>query len=102
MSQAMIKAEDGNGAFDGGVSSDLALVIGPEGPYVVKQARSQLNVAADWRSDPRRAMIEVAALEVMAEALGADCVPRVLCAIPCSTASRWRWYRRASAIGRTS
>ncbi len=82
MTQATLKAGNGEGGFGGGVSSDLALVIGPEGPYVIKQARPQLKVRADWRSDPRRAMIEVAALRAMAEVLGTECVPRVLWSDP--------------------
>lgn len=82
MNQATLKAKDGDGAFGGGVSSDLALVIGPEGPYVIKQARARLKVRADWRADPRRAMIEVAALQAIAEVLGEDCVPRVLWSDP--------------------
>ena len=68
--------------FAGGVSSELMLVEGPEGPCVVKRARARLNVRADWRADPRRAMIEAAALEIMAEVLGPECVPRVLWSDP--------------------
>jgi hypothetical protein len=34
--------------FAGGVSCELALIEGPEGPCVVKQARARLNVRADW------------------------------------------------------
>jgi 5-methylthioribose kinase len=70
--------KENGGAFAGGVSSDLALVDGPDGAYVVKAARPRLKVRADWRSDPRRAMIEAAALETMADVLGEACVPRVL------------------------
>ncbi len=81
MNQA-VKTATGEGAFGGGVSSDIALVIGPEGPFVVKRARARLKVEADWRSDPRRAMIEVAALRAMAEVLGEGCVPRVLWSDP--------------------
>lgn len=57
-------------------------MIGPDGPYVIKQARARLKVEADWRSDPRRAMIEVAALQAVAEVLGEACVPRVLWSDP--------------------
>ncbi len=70
-----------NGAGDtlpGGVASDVRVVQTPEGPVVVKQALGKLKVAADWRSDPARSAVEVAALRVAAELLGQDAVPRVI------------------------
>lgn len=62
----------------GGVASDVKIVQTPDGPIVVKQALGKLKVAADWRSDPARSAVEVAALIVAAELLGADAVPRVI------------------------
>lgn len=48
--------------LSGGVSSKVLLVHGPERAIVVKQALPQLRVAADWRADPRRTLIEARAL----------------------------------------
>ena len=65
-------------AMPGGVSSDVMIVDGPDGPFVVKRALPRLKVDADWRSDPRRSGIEVACLREMADLLGQETVPRVL------------------------
>jgi phosphoglycerate dehydrogenase-like enzyme/tRNA A-37 threonylcarbamoyl transferase component Bud32 len=62
----------------GGVASDIRVVETPEGPQVVKRALSKLRVAADWRADPARSDIEVAALQAAAKLIGADAVPKVL------------------------
>jgi D-3-phosphoglycerate dehydrogenase len=64
--------------FAGGVASDIRLVQGENGPYVVKQALEKLRVAAEWLSDPARSSIEVMALRAIAELLGQDVVPEVL------------------------
>lgn len=65
-------------ALPGGVSSDIRVMSGPDGPVVVKRALDRLKVAAEWHSDPARAAIEVRALRVAAELLGPDHVPKVL------------------------
>lgn len=62
----------------GGVASDIRLVQGENGPYVIKQALEKLRVAAEWLSDPARSSIEVMALRAIAELLGQDVVPEVL------------------------
>lgn len=62
----------------GGVASDVTIVHGPDGPVVVKRALGKLKVAADWRSDPARSAVEVAALNVAAELLGDGATPRVI------------------------
>lgn len=62
----------------GGVSSDIRVVETPEGPIVIKRALDTLKVAAEWHSDPARAAIEVRALRVAGELLGAEHVPAVL------------------------
>ncbi len=62
----------------GGVSGELTFVDGPDGPVVVKRALPKLKVAADWFASPKRSAVEAACLEVLAEVLGQDCVPRVL------------------------
>ncbi len=66
-------------ALRGGVSCDVAIVREPDGrEIVIKQALPKLRVTADWRSDPARAGVEVAALRVMRELLGEGTVPEVL------------------------
>lgn len=70
----------------GGVASDVKIVRGPYGPVVVKQALGKLKVAADWRSDPARSAVEVAALKVAAELIGQDAVPRVIDVDPVANA----------------
>ncbi|MNQ36881.1 D-3-phosphoglycerate dehydrogenase [compost metagenome] len=62
----------------GGVASDIRLVQGEDGPYVVKQALEKLRVAAEWLSDPARSSTEVAALCAIADLIGQDAVPEVL------------------------
>lgn len=62
----------------GGVSSDIRLVEGANGPEVVKIALPKLKVAADWYSDPARSAVEVRALRVARELLGDGAVPDVL------------------------
>jgi 5-methylthioribose kinase len=62
----------------GGVSSDIRIVQGARGSYVVKQALEKLKVAADWRCDPARSSIEVEALRTIAGLLGQAHAPRVL------------------------
>ncbi|MNZ13488.1 Glycerate dehydrogenase [compost metagenome] len=62
----------------GGVASDIRLVQGEDGPYVIKQALEKLRVAAEWLSDPARSSTEVAALRAIAGLLGQEVVPEVL------------------------
>ena len=61
-----------------GVSGDLSFVDGPDGPIVVKRALPKLKVAADWFASPERSAVEASCLQVLAEVLGQDAVPRVL------------------------
>lgn len=65
-------------ALDGGVSSDIRVITGDHGRLVVKRALHRLRVAANWPADPRRSGIEVRALRVARELLGAEHVPEVL------------------------
>ena len=65
-------------SFDRGVASEIQVVAGPDGPFVLKRALPRLLVAADWRSDPARSQVEAAALRAMAGIIGQDAVPRVL------------------------
>jgi 5-methylthioribose kinase len=66
-------------ALPGGVSCEVVLQRDPDGrEIVVKQPLARLKVAADWRSDPQRWNVEVAALRTMRELLGAGAVPEVL------------------------
>ena len=65
-------------SLDGGVASDIRIVEAPGGPIVVKQALAKLKVTADWRSDPSRSSVEVAALKAFAGLIGSQSVPRVL------------------------
>lgn len=62
----------------GGVSGELQFVDGPDGPMVIKRALPKLKVAADWFASPERSAVEAACLQVLADVLGQDCVPRVL------------------------
>ena len=64
--------------FDRGVASDIQVVDGPGGRYVLKRALPRLRVAAEWRSDPARSLVEASALQAMAGIIGQDAVPRVL------------------------
>jgi aminoglycoside phosphotransferase (APT) family kinase protein len=66
----------------GGVASDVFIVRGPDGAVVVKRALNKLKVAADWRSDPSRSAVEVAALQTAAELIGRQYIPRVLAVDP--------------------
>ncbi len=61
-----------------GVSGDVTFVDGPNGPIVVKRALPKLKVAADWFASPERSAVEATCLQVLAEVLGQDAVPRVL------------------------
>ena len=65
-------------SFDVGVASDIQVVEDPDGPYVLKRALPRLRVAAEWRSDPARSLVEAAALRAVASIIGQDAVPRVL------------------------
>ena len=65
-------------SFDQGVASDIWIVDGADGPYVLKRALPRLRVAADWLSDPARSLVEAAALRAMAGIIGQEAVPRVL------------------------
>lgn len=62
----------------GGVASNIRLVQGKDGLYVVKQALEKLRTSAEWLSDPARSSTEVAALREIAGLLGQDTVPEVL------------------------
>ena len=64
--------------FDRGVASEIRIMEGPGGPFVVKRALPRLKVSAEWLSDPSRSLTEVAALETMATIIGRDAVPKVL------------------------
>ena len=64
--------------FDRGVASEIRVLEGPAGPYVVKRALPRLRVLAEWLSDPSRSSVEAAALEAMAGIIGQDAVPKVL------------------------
>lgn len=68
--------------LDGGVASDIRVVDGPDGPYVLKRALPRLRVAAEWLSDPARSLVEASALRAMAGLVGRDAVPRVLWTAP--------------------
>jgi 5-methylthioribose kinase len=61
----------------GGVSSVALLVRGERRAVVVKQALERLRVRADWRSDPRRTLVEAAALRALGE-LTPAAVPAVV------------------------
>jgi len=65
-------------SFDRGVASDIGIVDGPDGPYVLKRALARLRVTAEWLSDPARSLVEAAALRAMAGIIGQEAVPRVL------------------------
>ena len=63
----------------GGVSCEVVIERDANGrEIVIKQALPRLRVVADWRSDPARASVEVAALRTIRELLGADVAPEVL------------------------
>src|ERR1700736_5022969 len=61
-----------------GVSGEGSFVDGPDGPIVVKRALAKLKVAADWFASPERSAVEAACLQVLADVLGQQAVPRVL------------------------
>jgi Phosphotransferase enzyme family len=61
----------------GGVSSEVWLVEGPDGPVCVKRALPRLNVAAVWDAPVERTRFEVAWLEI-ANAIVAGIGPEVL------------------------
>jgi tRNA A-37 threonylcarbamoyl transferase component Bud32 len=66
-------------SLPGGVSCEVSIVRDSQGvEIVVKQALPKLKVAADWRANPARAGVEVAALRVLRELLGPDTAPLVL------------------------
>lgn len=71
-----------NRSLPGGVASDVRIIEGGDGPVVLKQALGKLKVAADWRSDPARSGVEVAALELAAELIEPLSTPRVLSVDP--------------------
>lgn len=73
------REQPGRTVLDGGVASDVAIVKDDTGrEVVIKEALPRLKVAADWRCDPARSSLEVQALRVAAELLGASTVPQVL------------------------
>jgi 5-methylthioribose kinase len=61
-----------------GVSGEVRFEDSPDGPIVVKQALGKLKVAADWFANPERNAVEAACLQVLADVLGPEAVPRVL------------------------
>ena len=62
----------------GGISCEVVIERDANGrEIVIKQALPRLRVVADWRSDPARASVEVAALRTIRELLGADVAPEV-------------------------
>jgi D-3-phosphoglycerate dehydrogenase len=65
-------------SFGQGVASDIQIVDGPDGPYVLKRALPRLRVAAEWLSDPARSLVEATALQALAAIIGQEAVPRVL------------------------
>lgn len=66
----------------GGVSSEIAIVEENGRRIVVKELLGQLRVVADWRSNPERSVVEVAALQTAATLLGPRAVPAVLWSDP--------------------
>lgn len=64
--------------LEGGVSSDIRIVEGPDGPEVIKRALTKLRVNADWFADADRSSTEAAALRTGRNLLGSDAVPAVL------------------------
>tara|TARA_B110001454_G_scaffold209723_1_gene223502 strand:+ start:14225 stop:15148 length:924 start_codon:yes stop_codon:yes gene_type:complete len=68
--------------LEGGVASDVRVIDTPDGPLVVKKALARLKVAADWFSDPSRAMIEVAAIEAFGDLGGRETVPEIVWVYP--------------------
>ncbi|WP_308466117.1 phosphotransferase family protein [Rathayibacter soli] len=63
--------------LSGGVSSDIWLVRRGAEKFVLKRAREQLKVAADWRAPVGRGASEAAWLEYVGTAVP-GCTPRVL------------------------
>jgi 5-methylthioribose kinase len=63
--------------LSGGVSSDIFLVSDGEQRLVIKQALSQLRVAAEWLADPIRNRYEQAYLSFVSE-IDPSAVPRIL------------------------
>ncbi|GAA1963888.1 aminoglycoside phosphotransferase family protein [Microbacterium deminutum] len=63
--------------LSGGVSSDIWLIEGAEGPFVLKRPLEKLRVAADWTASLDRGDSEAAWLAFVSEALPGVC-PRVL------------------------
>jgi hypothetical protein len=61
----------------GGVSSIIALVDGPDGPWVVKAARGRLDVRDEWTADPRRSLREGAVLQRLDGHIGPLRTPKV-------------------------
>lgn len=64
--------------LSGGVSCDVRFGEHAGKSVVVKTALPKLRVSADWRADPGRVAVEVRALRLARELLGADVVPAVV------------------------
>lgn len=107
-SELASQRESGGGvAILGGVSSDIRLVAGVNGPEIVKRALGKLRVATDWYADCGRSRIEVRALQAAAVLLGPDVVPEVLWSKPQENAfamrpvdSRLRNWKQELLAGR--
>lgn len=63
--------------LEGGVSSDIWLVEGPQGRVCVKRALPRLKVAADWTAPVERSLAEIAWIEV-AGRIVPGAVPRLI------------------------
>jgi len=68
----------------GGGVSNVVLLVEVDGldPFIVKQARSRLDVDADWHIDPWRALNEASCLRHLATILPPGSVPSVLFEVP--------------------
>ena len=65
--------------LSGGVSCRTVRVGGPHrDPWVLKQALGRLRVASEWRSEPRRVLIEAQALATLPSLISGDMTPRLV------------------------
>jgi 5-methylthioribose kinase len=64
--------------LSGGVSNQVLRIIGPHGPYVVKQPRPQLRTRDAWFSDLDRIWREQEVMQVLAPLLPVGTVPGIL------------------------
>ena len=71
-------AEPEISALSGGVANVVLAISWTGGDVVIKQALPKLRVAADWRIDPSRTLIEREALDYIGAILSPGSVPEVL------------------------